>query len=225
MHVTIFWAELHAIDVSDPRAAVLHTQCALPGVQNLVVSALKKIFVESLKDDSLRESLVKQLDIKDFMKGTVAVSEVMQLLMAAFQRKFAFALLHQEALLNAVDMDRDGYVDWEGFSLAASLVQQSVWGKENDENDALYAFHGACKLSKSHNCCTVQHGVTKLRAHLGRLWSLEQSLPVVDMTLNDEGVPVLPATYAQTMQEQLETLQQNVERIVQVGGPLLPCSQ
>lgn len=185
-------------------------------VQNLVVSGIKTICSDALHDDALRDSLIKQLDMKDLMKGTIAIPEVMPLLMAAFQRKFALAQLHQEALMNAVDIDRDGYLDWEGFSMAAILVQQSLWGKDKDENDALHAFHGACKLSKSHNCCTVQHAIMKLRAHLGRLWSLEPVLPAVEMIMNDDGVPVLPATYAATLQAEVETLRQSVERIAQV---------
>lgn len=190
-------------------------------MQNIVVAGVKTICGECLHDEPLREALIKQLDIKDVMKGTIDLTQVMLQLMCAFQRKFALARLHQDALLNAVDTDRDGYVDWEGFSMAAILVQQSLWGKDNDESDALHAFHGACKLSKSHNSCTVQHAVMKLRAHLGRLWSLESSLPAVEMTINDEGVPVLPATYAETLQTEVETLRQNVERIVEVRVPLL----
>jgi hypothetical protein len=185
-------------------------------VQNLVVAGVRTICAEILREETLRDSIIKQLDIKDSMKGTVSLSGVMPLLMVAFQRKFALAQLHQDALMKAVDTDRDGLIDWEGFSAAALLIQQSLSGMYKDESDALHAFHAACKLSKKHNCCSAEHAAMKLRAHLWRLWSLESSLPAVGMTLNEDGVPMLPATYAETMQEQLETLKHEVERTAQV---------
>lgn len=193
-------------------------------MQSQFVSGLKSICTDYLRDEPLRESLIKQLDIKDLMRGKVIVPDVMPLLMDTFQRKFALAQLHQEALVKAVDLDRDGYVDWEGFSMAAYLFQQSMWGKDKDENDALQAFHAACKMSKRHNCCQIDHGVMKLRSHLGRLWSLEHSLPTAELNLNEDGVPVLPANYAKSMQEQLEILMRSVQSFVQVW-PFAPCAE
>jgi hypothetical protein len=185
-------------------------------VQNLVVAGVKSICSEQLRDEAVRESIIKQLGIKDFMKGTVPLSKVMALLLAAFQRKFVLAQLHQVALMKAVDTDKDGYIDWEGFSAAALLIQQSLSGIDKDENDALPAFHAACKLSRKHNYCTAEHAVMKLRAHLWRLWSLESSLPDVNTIINDDGVPVLAATHVPTMRKQLAALQYEVERTAQV---------
>jgi hypothetical protein len=124
--------------------------------------------------------------------------------------------MHQEALLKACDLDDDGYVDWEGFSLAATLLLKSPWAKEKDETDALRAFHGACKLCNNQNCCTNESAVMKMRAELGRLWSLEAALPSTGLVIREDGIPMLPPQFSGILVERVNMLQTMVAQVSQV---------
>ena len=175
-----------------------------------------------LNDEGLRDTVVRKLQIKDAVKGTVLLADVTPLFTTAFHRHWCIAQQHQEMLMRAVDLRESGSLSWEEFSMAATLVMQTLpppaTGRKQrtlEQSALLNVFQQACRMSRQANMCTLADARVKLFSTLWRLWSLEKVLPALASS-GARDVPLLPASYHAEVQTKATALQSAISEAIAV---------
>jgi hypothetical protein len=87
------------------------------------------------------------------------------------------------------------------------------------EQSSLYKiFQAACRMSHRIDTCTTHNARIKVRAALGRVWSMQQVLPAGDIELDAEGTPRIQRTYHLSLQDQLTQLEAAIIDATMVRG-------
>jgi hypothetical protein len=139
-------------------------------------------------------------------------------------RRWLLAQLHQEALMQAVDFDDDGQLDWDGF-LCAAILMMDTSAKCMEPSILFRAFQAACGMSRQMDTCAIKDAQIKIRALLGRVWSMQKVLPLEDTEVNDEGTPHILARHCSQLQDRLHQLEATVQIVTTVctaPDPMLP---
>lgn len=197
------------------KSAIVQTQC-LEGLREIC---------GYLQDDDLKDQILHVLGVKDSFKGSVALASITPMLTDAFHRHWLLAQAHQQALMVAVDLQETGFLNWESFSLAATLMAHTLPGEKasmerNMEQSKVFdTFQSACRLSGLPDACTLENARMKLAARFWRLWSLAAELPQQDAMPAQAAAKQarqLPCGYEGVIREKAEALQSPIAAAVQV---------